>query len=132
LPSAVRPDPPSGLAGPGRRLWRAAISDLSTGWTLDAVELDHLARACSAADRIAALEAEVERDGVMVSGSRGQRVVNPCIGEIRQLDVVRMRLLDALDLDDPKAAIGPSTPAQEKARHAAQARWARNERPRSA
>jgi terminase small subunit-like protein len=123
----ARPVPPAGLAGPGSRLWTAIIGDLEAGWRLDARELALLERACRMEDRISDLEAEVERDGAMIDGSRMQRVLHPAIPEVRQLDLARLRLLAALDLADPKSGVS-SSPRSSQARHAADARWARGAR----
>jgi hypothetical protein len=65
---------------------------------------------------------------VTTVGSRGQKVLHPAVAEIRQTELARLRLLSAIQLDDPKAGQASGTPAQRRARHAAQARWARRER----
>lgn len=119
--------PPNGLGAAGRRLWKAILDDIDAGWELDARELDCLERACRCADRIADLEAEVKRDGVTVAGSRGQTTLHPAISEIRQTELTRLRLLSAIELVDPKAAVRSATPAQARGRHAAQVRWALQE-----
>ena len=126
--SRALPVPPSGLGESGRLLWLAIVGDLAEGLELEARELDALGRACSCADRIAALEVEVNRDGVMVEGSKGQPVLHPAIPEIRQTELARLRLLGSVETDDPAAGVSSGTPAQARARRAAQARWARRDR----
>jgi phage terminase small subunit len=118
-----RPRAPSGLAAAGKRLWTSIQGDLPADWELDARECGHLERACHIADRIAALDAEVRRDGVTVSGSRGQTVVHPAVAEIRQLELVRLRLLSAIEVVDPQEAKRSATPAQARGRRAAGVRW---------
>lgn len=73
------------LGRPGAQLWRAIVGDLPGGGELDRRELHLLKRACSAEDHLHELEAAVKRDGATVDGSRGQTVVHPALGEIRQL-----------------------------------------------
>src|SRR5436190_21581081 len=74
---------PKGLSAPGKALWRAILGDLEDGWELDRRELHFLERACRAEDQLGALEAVVAKDGSTVSGSRGQTVVHPAVGEAR-------------------------------------------------
>lgn len=121
----ARKKPPAGLKGPGRALWRSILADLDDGWELDARELDLLRRACRCADELAKLEAEIDRAGVVVEGSHGQARTNPAIAEARQLRLVLLRCLSAIELDDPTEAARSSTPAEARARKAANARWSR-------
>ena len=120
---SARPRPPASLQKAGQGLWAAILDDLEDDWQLDAREEHLLARACSCADDIAALEAAVTADGVTTTGSRGQVVVHPALSEIRQLRLVQLRLLGALELSDP-AATKSGTLASQRARRAAEARWA--------
>jgi hypothetical protein len=64
---------PEGLGDAGRNLWYSIIGAVAAGNELDERELHSLERACRCADEIALLEAAVDRDGVTVEGSRGQR-----------------------------------------------------------
>src|SRR3954463_16172406 len=114
---ADRPQPPEGLHVAGRALWDAIHGDVPASYELDARELDCLERACRCADRIADLEAEVQADGVTVTGSRGQKVLHPAVSEIRQTELVRLRLLSAIELVDAEREA--STPSQARARRAA-------------
>lgn len=82
----------------GQRLWESIVGDLAEGWELDARELHLLERACRCADDLAALEAAIDADGPTTTGSRGQTVVHPALGEARHLRLVQLRLLAALDL----------------------------------
>lgn len=120
----ARPDPPERLQDAGRALWAAIQHDVPVAFELDARETAHLERACVVADRIAGLEAEVERDGPMVDGSRGQRVLHPALPEIRQAEFLRLRLLNAIPTlaqDEPDRA---RSEGSRRAQRAANARWA--------
>ena len=131
--SSERPTvaPPGGLAAAGSALWASILGDLDPNWVLDARELAALAQACRIADQLAGLDDAVVADGPTVRGSRGQRVIHPAIAEGRQLRLAQLRLLGSLELSDPTAAVQAATPAQMRARTAAQKRWqTRAARPR--
>ena len=117
------PKPPTGLGKAGKALWRSIHRDLEAGWELDARELHLLERACRTADDLAVLEATVDKEGATVEGSRGQTVVHPALVEARQLRVVQLRLLSVIEMADPFVSRQSSTPAQSRARHAADTRW---------
>jgi phage terminase small subunit len=119
------PKPPKGLSKPGRDLWRKILGDPAPEWELDARELHFLREACQAADQLEELDAAVECDGVTAPGSRGQVVVHPALSEARQLRLVQLRLLSAIEMSDPKADAHSATPTQLRARRAAAARWNR-------
>jgi phage terminase small subunit len=115
--------PPEGLGKSGQALWRTIVADVAQGWELDARELHLLRRACRCEDELAELEATVDQHGVTVPGSRGQMTTNPTLSEARQLRIVQLRLLGALELSDPRDVKRTSTPAQARARRAAASRW---------
>jgi hypothetical protein len=77
------------------------------------------------ADDLAALEAAIAEHGTMTSGSRGQVVVNPAIGEARQARLTISRLIGLLGLPDEDDQ--PMTAASRHAKGAARARWSRKE-----
>ena len=112
---------PEGLAAAGRRLWRAITGDLADGLELDARELAVLDAACRQADVVASLERAVKRDGLMIRGASKQRRLNAAVAEIRQGRLAVGRLLGQLDLAGESV---PSTAASERARRAANTRWA--------
>ncbi len=114
--------PPTGLGKRGRALWKSIISDLDEDWELDARELHLLERACRCADELRELEAALDADGPTVAGSRGQVTVHPALSEARQLRLVQLRLLSALALPDGEAR--PASASSQRARKAADARWA--------
>ncbi len=117
------PKPPAGLKASGRALWRQILSDLAENWELDHRELALLREAAIIADQLADLDAVLKRDGVTITGSRGQTVVHPALSEARQLRLAALRLLGALEMVDPRAAKRSATPAQARARKAAESRW---------
>ena len=119
------PKPPSTLKAAGKRLWKAIIGDLEPGWELDRRELHLLERACRTEDETRLLEAAVDKEGPTSTGSKGQTVTNPNILECRQLRLAQLRLLSALELEDPASGRVGATPASKRARKAAQSRWGR-------
>jgi hypothetical protein len=86
------------------------------------LEREVLARACSLADREAELAEIVRRDGMLVSGSRGQVALHPAAQELRQIERLVVDLLARVDLDEAGEA---QTPRQRRASTAARARWDR-------
>ncbi len=118
-----RPRPPAGLGNPGKTLWRSILGDIAADWEFDAREFHLLKRACRCADELKKLEDAVDRDSETVEGSRGQVVVHPALSEARQLRLVQLRLLSAIELVDPKDALKSATPGQARARRAAESRW---------
>lgn len=123
MPKGSLPRTPAGIGRPGQRLWKAILGDLAPEWELDARELHLLERAARCADELAKLEKVLDRDGLTVEGSRGQVVAHPALTEARQLRLVQLRLLAAIEMADPKAAIRSATPAQARGRRAANVRW---------
>ena len=97
---------------------------------LDSVELDHLEAAARMSDRIAFMQAELDRavasgEGMMVKGVAGQPVSHPYVGEIRQymalkaLTLARIKISTAEDVQ-----IGiVSMPRGVQQRDAANKRW---------
>lgn len=117
-----RPKPPSGLASPGRSLWIRMVGDLPEGFEFDARELAILAAASRQADAIAALEQSIRRDGHIVRGAAGQPRLNGAVTEARQARIALARLLG--DLDIPAEAEKSQTASSQRARRAADVRWA--------
>lgn len=105
---------PAGLGVAGAKLWR----DVTGKYELRADEIVILESACAARDRVAAMEAE-RGDAVTATGSMGQLVVHPLIGEIRAHEAQIAGLLAKLKLPDDG---GVEQPSQQRA--AAQSRWA--------
>jgi P27 family predicted phage terminase small subunit len=122
MTDTARPAPPSDLGKDGRKLWRRIQGAVSPDWLLDEREEAALFSACQAADRLAALDAVIDSEGVMVNGSRGQRVLHPALGEARQLRLAQARLLDSLELEDPGAKERREPMSSRRARRAAEVR----------
>jgi hypothetical protein len=112
---AGRPKPTAGEA------FRAEVT---ARWELTAPELLILDGTCAAVDRIDALEALVDRDGLMVPGSAGQLVMHPAVGEVRKHRALVARLVNQLRLPDEEGRPVASM-THGRAQRAAQARWAR-------
>jgi P27 family predicted phage terminase small subunit len=127
------PRAPAGLDKAGRALWRGILTDVSAKASdeftadLPAIDLELLAQACAIKDRIAALDAVVKRDGVTSRGSKGQKIVHPAVGEIRQQQLALSRLLTALGIEDGSPEVQADSPATIQARKAAAARYSRRD-----
>lgn len=112
--------PPAGLGRAGRALWR----DIAAEFELDVRELAVLAAACRQADDVARLEALIEEQGAVVTGSAGQPKLSPAFAEVRQGRLALGRLLGDLALPNDT----PTTARSSRARRAAEARWRRHDR----
>lgn len=111
----------AGLFGQrGDAFWRrtTAVYDLSDA------ELELLTEICRTLDALEALEDALDADGIVTPGSTGQLRVNPALAELRQQRVVLGKLLGQLSLPDDEGSVLP-TPAQARAKKAAESRWAR-------
>jgi uncharacterized protein with von Willebrand factor type A (vWA) domain len=87
------PDPDTGLV--------ESIRDgLPDGVELDEREEALLDLAARQARDIGALEADISTRGYLVSGSRGQEVLNPSTAELRQSRLALGKLLGQLDLPE--------------------------------
>ena len=93
------------------------------GLVWDHRELEILDRAAALADTIAALEAVVARDGLMITGSTGQLRLHPAVVEWRQSQVAMLRMLDSLAL--PQATRVIRSARNERKSRNAHARWGR-------
>ena len=98
---AKAPKPPATLGKAGKLLWQRIVADVDPGWELDAADLQNLEGACRAHDRVTELEAAIQRDGATVSGSRGQTVVHPAIGEARLQRQLSASLMGRVELKAP-------------------------------
>lgn len=125
-----RPKAPSGLASAGRSLWSRIVGDLPDGFEFDQRELALLAAACRQADAIAGLEQTIKRDGTVVRGAAGQRRLNGAVTEARQGRIALARLLGELDI--PAEEERSQTAASQRARRAADVRWAEHRARRAA
>ena len=126
-PDLKHPCPPY-IGAEGRVLWNRLVGALGEDWNLDERELALLEEAAKTADELGELGEALDRDGMTVTGSRGQPVLHPAVGEIRQMRTLLLRLLGSIELSDPIEAVQAATPEQAKKRRAASARWARESR----
>ena len=116
---------PRGLSQAANTRWNSIVEH----WDLRPDELSVLERACRTMDTISALEAIVEEQGLMTTGSMGQTVTNPALQEARQQSALLNSLWKALRLPDDGDEVSPSslnaTAGQRSAaaRKAVQSRW---------
>lgn len=112
---------PEGLKDAGRALW-ASYAD----YQLRPDERVHLRNACRTADMVAALESRWVEQGCpdVTTGSMGQEVIHPLIGELRMQQDALDRAIARIKLPDD-AAEGPAESSSDKARRAAMARWSK-------
>jgi len=111
-------NPPAGLGDAGLEMW----DRITSVYELRPDELATLEDVCAATDMIAALSDQWESEGkpTTTTGSMGQEIIHPLIGEIRTQRAARNALWRQLKLpDDVKGA----QPANQQ-RQAAQSRWA--------
>ena len=113
------PSPPRALGAAGRDLWRRVLG----AFVLDDHEVPALVLACRQLDDVARLEALLEADGVVTTGSAGQPRLSAVVTELRQARLAAARLIDQLALPVDGES-GSSTPAVKRARRAAESRWA--------
>lgn len=118
-----KPPAPAGLAVAERRLWSSTAADFD----LRADELQVLEDACRTADLVDRLQAELDKDGSLISaGSREQVVAHPLLREVRAQRDLLCRLVRQLRLpDEPAQADRQAASRSTKARDAALARWKR-------
>lgn len=116
----AKPRPPVTLASAGKAMWTKHLKDYD--FRVD--ELAVLELACRTADMIAILTKEWENLGkpFMTSGSMGQDVIHPLIGELRSQQSQMAALLGKLKIPDAPAD-GQSGGGVNPARAAADSRW---------
>lgn len=112
---------PQGLGPRGAAFW----TDVTGTWEVDRDERELLAEACRSLDQLDALQAALDSDGVMVTGSTGQLRVHPAIAQINATRATLGRLLAQIGLPDEQDEALPSM-ASLRARKAAETRWARH------
>lgn len=111
---------PDGLDDPGETLW----AEIMVEYEPDQRERTILESASRQLDAIARLEAMIAEAGMMVEGSARQPRLHPAVAEVRLGRLALGRLLGQLDLPSTEAE-RPTSEASKRARHAANARWAR-------
>jgi hypothetical protein len=116
------PPAPAGIGNAGRAAWRALHAQFEFyPWEMAAV-----VAYVQQVDRVAHLQAQVEADGQMVTGSKGQQVLHPGVGEARQGSLAAAKMLAELGLPVEQAsAKAPTSSNSRRASTAALARWGR-------
>ncbi len=134
----AHPAPRGVFDKPGKAAWERLVGSLPDGWSFDPRELEILTEACKVRDLIGELETAIGDHGAMVSGSKGQKVVNPAYAELRQQRALYAQLLGKLELvDAPATGSGtgsdgkPQSAASKQASKAARSRWG-SQSPRAA
>lgn len=113
---------PEVLGAAGARLWEETLAT----YEMAEHELAILQEACYTLDLVQTMRRRVKKDGVVSSGSMGQDVVHPLIGEMRQQRGLFSQLMNGLKLPDvvPDESTGLSVVADvNQHRQAAGSRW---------
>jgi hypothetical protein len=110
---------PKDLEARGRRLWRDVLRE----YELSDPELAVLLEACRTADLLERLAAELAAAELTAAGSRGQVIVHPIAGELRQQRDLLARLLARLALPSEGEDDGAAAAAARFGRQGAAARW---------
>ena len=111
--------PPSGLKGPGKRLW----ASVAEKYVLTAAEVEMLGQACRTADELDRLERAVRAlPELTTTGSTGQLKPHPLLAEVRAHRTLLERLTTALSLPDEDEEVG-LRPGQKHGQRAIRARW---------
>lgn len=111
---------PEGIGDRGSAFWISVQKDLE----FDPLETDLLIEVCRVLDTIDALAEAIEQDGVMLTGSQGQKVLNGAVAEIRQQQAAYARLAAQLNLDGAEDGEGIKSPRAASASATAKRRWA--------
>jgi hypothetical protein len=111
--------PPTGLKGPGRKLWTAVAGS----YILTASEVEMLRQAARTADELDRLERAVRAlPDLVTTGSTGQLKPHPLLAEVRAHRLLLERLTTALNLPDDSEEVGTRASSRH-ARKAAEGRW---------
>lgn len=117
----AKPAAPKGLGKSGAAFWR----DVLGKYDLRVDELRVLEDACRERDLIARMEDALTDADLMVSGSMGQQVLHPMVGELRQHRTTFAALMRQLKLPDDGSGSDQGGELSAKNRAAAQSRWSR-------
>lgn len=113
------PKAPAGLGAAGCKLWCEVLADFELPPNGQAL----LVQACRTVDELEQLRDAITHAAVMTTGSQGQPVASPLFAEARAHRATLAKLIAQLALPDEED-VPKLTAAQERARKAAQARWA--------
>jgi hypothetical protein len=93
----------------GLKVWQQVTDE----YELDQHELALLREICRTLDSLDDLQKHLDKDGVMVQKSFEDRVINPCLNELRQQRLVLAKLVAALHLPQGLAdGLAPAAPKQ--------------------
>ncbi|MBB5641788.1 P27 family phage terminase small subunit [Cryobacterium roopkundense] len=115
------PDPPTVLGDRGRTLW----AQIHETYEFDPQDTNLVIEVCRTLDTIDTLAAAIAADGVMVTGSQGQLVMNGAVGELRQQQAAYARLVTMLNLNAAATGSALITATSASASAAANARWSK-------
>jgi hypothetical protein len=121
------PRAPADLGQDGKKLWRAVMRDMTAaGLAFDARESAMLHRCARMADRIAAMDRELEGAELLVPGYLGKGTVsNPLLTELRQTEALLAQTLTRLKPPAEDDSQDVRVPRSVSARSAANARWSK-------
>jgi phage terminase small subunit len=111
------PRPPDALRSSGRAFWRK----ITSVYDLSPAEVALLARACRTLDTLADIDRTLMREGLVVTGSTGQRRGHPLLGAMSELQRTLEVLIRGMALPMPDEDVGRRRSPQQT--EAAQARW---------
>jgi hypothetical protein len=101
----------------GKTLVKSITDDMAArGLEPDCQEQQSLRIAANLQDKIVALNAAIDRDGVTQQLKSGRIVANPAVAEVRQYSLALAKVLDSISMDE-------APPINAKKQAAAQARW---------
>jgi hypothetical protein len=115
------PRPPRLLGKRGRAMWRT----LWAKYDFDPHETDLVVEVCRTLDTIEDLSTQIDADGTMITGSTGQQILHPAIGERRQEQASYGRLVQMLNLPAADGGVGLQRADSARASAASNARWRR-------
>ena len=126
-PTVPQPNPVATNPTAGQQLSSAILADLEMqDLEPDARETALLARAATAADRIAELEVLVAAEGTTFVNKAGVRCPSPLLSEIRLQDQLLMSCLKAIKMEPAKTAAGKSAAHSKAGQASWRARQARH------
>jgi len=100
--------PPKHLGEAGANLWRGLVSEYGIA---DAGGLKLVETACTCADRLAAAQDALARDGVFITDRYGQPKLHPAAGLEKDARAGLLAALKGLNLDLEPLRDGPGRPA---------------------
>lgn len=93
--TVVVPDPPHGLEARGSKEW-VSIWESGSRWLAPTADYHWVEMICRAYDEIEAFRAKIAVDGLLSTGSQGQVVAHPLIGEVRRAEASIQKCLSIL------------------------------------